>query len=84
MLKLKTVRVKTANGKIEVSELTFKEAEFETANGAIELYGVTGETLEAETLNGRVYIDGAVKEVEAQSLKWTCCRYNDGSKSREN
>ena len=63
-----TVRVKTANGKIEVSELTFKEAEFETANGAIGLYGLIGETLEAETLNGRVYIDGALKEVEAQSL----------------
>ena len=63
-----TVRAKTANGKIEVSGLTFKNAEFETANGAIGLTGLTGETLEAETLNGRVYIDGALKEVDAQSL----------------
>ena len=54
-----TVRVKTANGKIEVAGLMFKNAEFETANGAIALNGVTGTTLEAETLNGRVYIDGA-------------------------
>lgn len=63
-----TVRVKTANGKIEITGLTFKNAEFETANGAIGLNDVKGTTLEAETLNGRVYIDGAVKEIEAQSL----------------
>ena len=29
---------------------------------------MTATTIEAETLNGRVYIDGAVKDVEAQSL----------------
>src|SRR6185312_2816250 len=52
----------------EVSGLTFKDGEFETANGAIALNNVTGTTLEAETLNGRVYIDGALKDVEAQSL----------------
>lgn len=63
-----TVRVKTANGKIEVVGLTFKNAEFETANGAIALNDVRGTTLEAETLNGRVYIDGVLKDVEAQSL----------------
>ena len=63
-----TVRVKTANGKIEIAGLTFKNGEFETVNGAIALNGVTATTIEAETLNGRVYIDGAVKEVEAQSL----------------
>ncbi|CAM3179300.1 DUF4097 domain-containing protein [Filibacter tadaridae] len=63
-----TVRVKTANGKIEIAGLTFKNAEFETANGAIGLNDVKGTTLEAETLNGRVYIDGAIKEIEAQSL----------------
>ena len=62
------VRVKTANGKIDVSNLTFQKAEFETANGAIGLKDLTGETLEAETLNGRVYIDGQLQEVEAQSL----------------
>ena len=62
------VRVRTANGKIDVSTLIFKEAEFETANGSIDLNDVIGEKLEAETLNGRVYIDGALKEVEAQSL----------------
>lgn len=62
------VRVKTTNGKIDVSGLTFKDGEFETGNGAIALTNVTGGSIEAETLNGRVYIDGAVKEVEAQSL----------------
>jgi DUF4097 and DUF4098 domain-containing protein YvlB len=63
-----TVRVKTANGKIEVAGLAFKNSEFETVNGSIGLTGMTGATIEAETLNGRVYIDGAVKDVEAQSL----------------
>ncbi len=65
---VETVRVKTANGKIDVSQLTCKQAEFETANGAIRLNDVTGESVQAETLNGRVYIDGYLKEVEAQSL----------------
>jgi len=62
------VKVKTANGKIEIAGLTFKNGEFETVNGSIGLNDVTATTIEAETLNGRVYIDGAVKEVEAQSL----------------
>jgi DUF4097 and DUF4098 domain-containing protein YvlB len=62
------VRVKTANGKINISGLTFKNAEFETVNGAIQLNKLSGDSIEAETLNGRVYIDGAVKEVDAQSL----------------
>ena len=62
------VKVKTANGKIEIAGLTFKNGEFETVNGSIGLNGVTATTIEAETLNGRVYIDGAVKDVEAQSL----------------
>lgn len=61
-------RVKTANGKIDVSKLSFKEAVFETANGGIRLNGINGEKLSAETLNGRVYIDGSLKEVEAHSL----------------
>ncbi|WP_203248695.1 DUF4097 family beta strand repeat-containing protein [Sporosarcina beigongshangi] len=63
-----TVRIKTANGKIEVAGLTFKDGEFETANGSITLNNVKGNSIEAETLNGRVYIDGAVKDVEAHSL----------------
>ncbi|HJF32378.1 MAG TPA: DUF4097 family beta strand repeat-containing protein [Sporosarcina psychrophila] len=63
-----TVRVKTANGKIEIAGLAFKTGEFETVNGSIGLTGMTGASIEAETLNGRVYIDGAVKDVEAQSL----------------
>ncbi|KXH79286.1 DUF4097 domain-containing protein [Sporosarcina sp. HYO08] len=67
-IEAKKIRVKTANGKIDVSGLTFEDAEIETANGGIDLHHLTGNTLEAETLNGRVYIDGAVKEVEAQSL----------------
>ena len=62
------VKVKTANGKIEIAGLTFKNGEFETVNGSIGLNDVTATTIEAETLNGRVYIDGAVKDVEAQSL----------------
>lgn len=67
-VEVETIRVKTANGKIDASQLTCKQAEFETANGAIRLNEVTGESVQAETLNGRVYIDGRLKEVEAQSL----------------
>ncbi len=63
-----TLKVKTGNGKIELAGLTFKNGEFETVHGSIGLNGVTATTIEAETLNGRVYIDGAVKDVEAQSL----------------
>lgn len=65
---IQNVRVKTANGKIDVSGLTFDTAEFETANGAIKLKELTGKTLEAETLNGRVYIEGDLQEIEGQSV----------------
>ncbi|MFC4411502.1 DUF4097 domain-containing protein [Chungangia koreensis] len=67
-LKIDRLKVKTANGKIEVRGLNFKDADFETANGSVQLQEVTGEQLEVETLNGRVYVDGNVKEVEAQSI----------------
>ncbi|MFS0577215.1 DUF4097 family beta strand repeat-containing protein [Sporosarcina sp. 179-K 3D1 HS] len=67
-LHAKTLRIKTGNGKVEMSGIAFQEADLETANGSIHLNGVSGTKLEAETLNGRVYIDGAIKEVEAQSL----------------
>ncbi|MCM3712202.1 DUF4097 family beta strand repeat-containing protein [Sporosarcina luteola] len=59
---------KTANGKVDVERINFKEAELEAGNGSIRLNDSTGETLEAETINGRVYVAGKLKDVEAKSL----------------
>ncbi|MFC5602409.1 DUF4097 family beta strand repeat-containing protein [Sporosarcina koreensis] len=59
---------KTANGKVDVERIEFKEAELEAGNGSIRLNESTGETLEAETINGRVYVSGKLKDVEAKSL----------------
>ncbi|WP_252504084.1 DUF4097 family beta strand repeat-containing protein [Sporosarcina sp. Marseille-Q4943] len=59
---------KTANGKVDIERIDFKEAELEAGNGSIRLNESTGETLEAETINGRVYVSGKLKDVEAKSL----------------
>lgn len=59
---------KTANGKVDVERIEFKQAELEAGNGSIRLNDSTGETLEAETINGRVYVSGKLKDVEAKSL----------------
>lgn len=62
------VKVKTANGKIDLKNSNFDDAELETANGAIQVQEVTGKFLETETLNGRIYVDGDIQAVEAKSL----------------
>ncbi|HEX5564772.1 MAG TPA: DUF4097 family beta strand repeat-containing protein [Sporosarcina sp.] len=59
---------KTANGKVDVERIEFKEAELEAGNGSIRLNESTGDMLEAETINGRVYVSGKLKDVEAKSL----------------
>lgn len=59
---------KTANGKVDVDRIDFKEAELEAGNGSIRLNESTGAMLEAETINGRVYVSGELKDVEAKSL----------------
>ncbi|MDW0118400.1 DUF4097 family beta strand repeat-containing protein [Sporosarcina thermotolerans] len=59
---------KTANGKVDLERIDFKEAEIEAGNGSIRLNESSGELLEAETINGRVYLSGQLKDVEAKSL----------------
>lgn len=62
------LKVKTANGKIELKNSKFDDAELETANGAIQVQDVTGKVLETETLNGRIYVDGDIQTIETKSL----------------
>ncbi|WP_416144325.1 DUF4097 family beta strand repeat-containing protein [Planococcus koreensis] len=62
------LKVKTANGKIDMKNVAFDSAELETANGAIQVQEVTGKDLETETLNGRIYVDGDIQKAEAKSL----------------
>ncbi|WP_203334254.1 DUF4097 family beta strand repeat-containing protein [Planococcus beigongshangi] len=62
------LKVKTANGKIELKNGEFDDAELETANGAIHVQDVKGKVLETETLNGRIYVDGDVQTIETKSL----------------
>lgn len=62
------LKVKTANGKIDVKSVNFDDAELETANGAIQLQEAKGKVLETETLNGRIYVDGDIQTIETKSL----------------
>lgn len=62
------LKVKTANGKIDMKNVAFDSAELETANGPIQVQEVTGKDLETETLNGRIYVDGDIQKAEAKSL----------------
>lgn len=64
----KLVKAKTYNGSIKVEDVTFEHADLQSANGSIEARGIKGDDIEAETANGRVYIDGALREVEAESV----------------
>jgi len=64
----KLFKVKTYNGSIKLEDVNFEHADLKSVNGSIEARGITGDDLEAETANGRVYIDGAVREVEAESV----------------
>lgn len=67
-LDTKLIKAKTLNGTIKLNGGQFIHAELQSSNGAIEVYNAVGEDLEAETMNGRIYIDGALKEVEAESV----------------
>ena len=64
----KLFKAKTYNGNIKVEDVNFEHVDLQSANGSIEARGISGDDLEAETANGRVYIDGAVREVEAESV----------------
>lgn len=64
----KLIKAKTYNGDVRVQGIKFEHMDLQSANGAIEARDVNGDDLEAETANGRIYIDGAVQEVEAESV----------------
>mgnify|MGYP003466812668 CR=1 FL=1 len=64
----KLFKAKTYNGSIKLEDVNFEHADLKSVNGSIEARGISGDDLEAETANGRVYIDGAVREVEAESV----------------
>ncbi|KIL42939.1 DUF4097 family beta strand repeat-containing protein [Jeotgalibacillus campisalis] len=63
-----TVKVKTANGKVELSNMLIERAELETANGGIDVKNTRADLIDAESVNGKVSIEGAVDEIDAQSL----------------
>jgi DUF4097 and DUF4098 domain-containing protein YvlB len=62
------LRMKTANGKIELARLNGKRAEIETANGHITLQTSAIDALEVETINGAIKLDGDFRKVETQTL----------------
>lgn len=66
-LKIEKLKVKTMNGRLDCKSMIFRRMDLETANGAIEVRDVEGDELEAETVNGRIYVDGAVREIDAES-----------------
>jgi len=62
------VKVKTANGKIELSNMLIERGELETANGGIDVSNTRADSIEAESVNGKVSVEGAVDEMDVQSV----------------
>ncbi|WP_019413030.1 DUF4097 family beta strand repeat-containing protein [Paenisporosarcina sp. TG20] len=67
-IKVDRLKIKTANGKIELKDVQHEDGEVQTANGTINLKEAKGNKIDAETINGRIYIDGHLKDIEAQSV----------------
>ncbi len=67
-LEVGRLRIKTANGKVELKKNKIEDGEIQTANGIIHVEEVTGNKIDAETMNGRVYVDGHLKEIKGQSV----------------
>jgi DUF4097 and DUF4098 domain-containing protein YvlB len=67
-LTINDLRMKTANGKIDLVGINGKKAEIETANGHITLKTSTIDDLEVETINGAIKLDGDFRKVETQTL----------------
>ncbi|PPA70210.1 hypothetical protein C4B60_11540 [Jeotgalibacillus proteolyticus] len=62
------LKVKTANGKIELSNMLMERAELETANGGIDVSNTRADLIDAESVNGKVSVEGAIDEMDVQSL----------------
>ena len=62
------LRVKTANGKINLDRINGNRAEVETANGKIKIISSRFDNLEAETINGGINLEGDFIKVETQSF----------------
>lgn len=67
-LETDALRVKTANGKVNISYVKANEVDIETLNGEIRLLSIESKKLETQTLNGLIYIDGKVKDAQARTL----------------
>ena len=67
-LNVSDFRVKTANGKIDLTRLNGKRAEIETANGHIKLQNSIIDDIEAETINGAIKLDGNFRKMETQTF----------------
>lgn len=67
-LEADVLRVKTGNGKVNVSYVKTVDVDIETLNGEIRLLSLESQQLETQTLNGLIYIDGKVKDTQARTL----------------
>lgn len=61
-------RVKTANGKIDLTGVYGRKLEAETANGQIKIERSKIDKLEVETINGAIKLDGDFEKVELQTF----------------
>ncbi len=67
-IRVKSLKTKTANGKIAAFGLSGFKMEAETANGKIQLQNSSFKELEVETLNGAIVVDGDFNRAELQSF----------------
>ncbi|HJV30809.1 MAG TPA: DUF4097 domain-containing protein [Bacillales bacterium] len=62
------LKVKAANGKMNLAELVGKKMEAETVNGHINIINSQFDEIEAETINGPIQLGGDFQKVEMQSF----------------
>ncbi|MEW9502124.1 DUF4097 family beta strand repeat-containing protein [Jeotgalibacillus marinus] len=62
------VKVKTAIGKIELSNMLIERGELEAANGGIDVSNTRADSIDAESVNGKISVEGAIDEMEVQSV----------------
>ncbi|WP_026694476.1 DUF4097 family beta strand repeat-containing protein [Peribacillus kribbensis] len=67
-LKARSIKAKTANGKIHLVNISGEEAEIDTANGGIILDQASFQKLAAETINGPISVSGAFHSIDVNSF----------------
>lgn len=67
-LKVNNLKVKAANGKINLDAIISRKTEVEIANGHIQLSNSTADEIELESINGAIKLDGDFVKADVQTF----------------